>query len=120
MPLTAVGMRAQSVATTGIVNSQAAVWNVVAQPLGFGLFSLAAMAVAFLPPFDLPIAPSELAGGVFGDYSGSGLAIMRLGRLGLVLSLGNALTVFYLRGLLGPLLPPWGWTAINTLGAAAV
>ena len=119
MPITAVGMRAQSLATSAVVDSQAPLWNVVAQPLGFGLFSLAAMAVAFLPPFDLPIAPGELAGGVFGEYTGARLAILRLGRLVLVLSLATAVTVFYLGGWLGPVLPPWGWTAIKTLAVAA-
>jgi NADH-quinone oxidoreductase subunit H len=119
MPITAVGMRAQSLATTAIVDSQAALWNVVAQPLGFGLFSLAAMAVAFLPPFDLPTAPGELAGGVFGEYTGARLAILRLARLVLVLSLAMAVTVFYLGGWLGPVLAPWGWTAIKTLAIAA-
>jgi NADH-quinone oxidoreductase subunit H len=119
MPITAVGMRAQSLATTAIVDSQAALWNVVAQPLGFGLFSLAAMAVAFLPPFDLPTAPGELAGGVFGEYTGARLAILRLARLVLVLSLAMAVTVFYLGGWLGPVLAPWGWTAIKTLAVAA-
>jgi NADH-quinone oxidoreductase subunit H len=119
MPITAVGMRAQSLATTAIVDSQAPLWNVVAQPLGFALFSLAAMAVAFLPPFDLPIAPGELAGGVFGEYTGARLVIVRLGRLVLVLSLATAVTVFYLGGWLGPLLPPWAWTSIKVLAVAA-
>jgi NADH-quinone oxidoreductase subunit H len=119
MPITTVGMRAQSLATTAVVDSQAPLWNAVAQPLGFGLFSTAAMAVAFLPPFDLPIAPGELAGGVLGEYTGARLAILRLGRLVLVLSLATAVTVFYLGGWLGPWLPAWGWTAIKTLAVAA-
>jgi NADH-quinone oxidoreductase subunit H len=119
MPITAVGMRAQSLATTDIVDSQAPLWNVLAQPLGFGLFSLAAMAVAYLPPFDLPIAPGELAGGVFSEYTGARFAILRLGRLVLVLSLATAVTVFYLGGWLGPWAPAWSWTAIKTLLVAA-
>ena len=75
MPLTAVAMRAQSLVTTAIVTSQAALWNIVAQPLGFVLFCLAALAVCFLPPFDLPTAPGELAGGVLGEYTGDRLAV---------------------------------------------
>ena len=78
-----------------------------------------AMAVAFLPPFDLPIAPSELAGGVFGEYTGARLVIVRLGRLVLVLSLAMAVTVFYLGGWLGPMLPHWAWTSIKVLAVAA-
>jgi NADH-quinone oxidoreductase subunit H len=120
MPLTAVAMRAQSLATTDIVASQAALWNVVAQPLGFVLFWLAAMALAFVPPFDLPVAPGELAGGVFAEYTGVRLAILRLGRLVLVLTLALAVVVFFLGGWLGALLPAWAWTSAKTLGVAAV
>ncbi len=120
MPLTAVAMRAQSLATTEIVTSQAALWNVLAQPLGFALFWLAAMALAFVPPFDLPVAPGELAGGVFAEYTGVRLAIVRLGRLVLVLTLALAVVVFFLGGWLGALLPGWGWTSLKTLGVAAV
>jgi NADH-quinone oxidoreductase subunit H len=120
MPITGVGMRAGSLSTTVVVASQASLWNVVAQPLGFGLFVMAAMAVAFLPPFDLPTAPAELAEGVFGEYSGARLAILRLGRLVVVLSVSTAVTVFYLGGWLGPLLPAWAWTLLKSLGVMLV
>lgn len=115
MPITAVAMRAESLSTVAIVRSQAALWNVVAQPLGFVLFVLAAMAVSFLPPFDLPTAGSTLAGGVEGEYSGVRLAIFRLGRLVLIVTVATAITVFYLGGWLGPILPGWVWTPFKTL-----
>ena len=118
MPITAVAMRAQSLATTAVVDSQSPLWNAIAQPLGFVLFWLAAMAVTFLPPFDLPTAPGELAGGVFGEYTGVRLAALRLGRLVLVVSLATAVTVFFLGGWLGPFLPPWTWSALKTLAVA--
>jgi NADH-quinone oxidoreductase subunit H len=118
MPITAVAMRAQSLATTAVVASQAPVWNAIAQPLGFVLFWLAAMAVAFLPPFDLPTPPGELAGGVFAEYTGVRLAILRLARLVLVVSLAAAVVVFFLGGWLGPFLPPWAWTMMKTLAVA--
>ncbi len=119
MPITAVAMRSESLLTTEIVTSQASLWNVVYQPLGFVLFLLAAMAVAFLPPFDLPTAPGELAGGVEAEYTGWRLAVMRLGRAVLVLTVALAATVFYLGGWLGPVLPPWAWSASKTLAVAA-
>ena len=120
MPLTAVAMRAQSLLTTVVVTSQAPLWNVVAQPLGFVLFWLAALAICFLPPFDLPAAPGELAGGVLGEYTGVRLAVMRLARLILVVTLAATTTVFFLGGWLGPGLPPWAWTSLKTLAVAAV
>jgi NADH-quinone oxidoreductase subunit H len=120
MPITAVAMRAQSLDMTQVVTSQAALWNVVAQPLGFVLFWLAAMAVAFVPPFDLPVAPCELGGGVLSEYTGVRLAIFRLARLVLVLTVACSVAVFFLGGWLGPLLPAWAWTGTKTLGVAAV
>lgn len=119
MPLTAVAMRAESLFTTQIVESQGALWNAVFQPAGFALFFLAALAVCFLPPFDLPTAPGELASGVMAEYTGARLAIMRLGRLVLVVTLAVTITVFYLGGWLGPILPPWAWTLGKSLVVAA-
>ena len=115
MPITAVAMRAQSLLTTDIVRSQAGLWNVLYQPLGFALFFVAAMAVSFVPPFDLPTAPGELAGGVEAEYTGARRAIFRLGRTVLIVSLATATTVFYLGGWLGPWLPPWLWSVLKTL-----
>jgi len=119
MPITAVAMRAESLLTTEVVVSQAPLWNIAYQPLGFVLFFLAAMAVAFVPPFDLPTAPGELAGGVESEYTGWRLAVMRLARALLVFTVALAVTVFYLGGWLGPVLPPWAWSALKTLAVAA-
>jgi len=121
MPLTAVAMRAQSLVPTAIVVAQAPLWNVVAQPLGFVLFCLAALAVCFLPPFDLPTSP-DLADGVIGEYTGDRLAVMRLARLVLVVTLATTITVFYLGGWLGfgSWLSPWAWTAVKVLLVATL
>ncbi len=115
MPITAVVMRAESLMTTKIVLSQIELWNIFYQPLGFVLFFIAAMALAFLPPFDLTTAKGELAGGVEAEYSGIRLAIFRLGRLVLIVTLASATVVFYLGGWQGPWLSPWVWSAIKIL-----
>jgi len=119
MPITAVVMRAESLLTTQIVVSQANLWNIVYQPLGFVLFYIAAMALAFLPPFDLTTSKGELAGGVEAEYSGVRLAVFRLGRLTLIITLAAATVVFYLGGWQGPWLPPWAWSAIKILAVTA-
>ncbi|TAL91654.1 MAG: NADH-quinone oxidoreductase subunit H [Rhodanobacter sp.] len=119
MPITAVAMRAESLLTTAVVTSQGAVWNIVYQPLGFVLFFTAAMAVSFLPPFDLPTAGGELAGGVEAEYTGVRLGVFRLGRMVLVVSLAAVTTVFYLGGWMGPVLPPWAWSAIKILAVSS-
>lgn len=119
MPIAAVAMRAESMSMSAIVRSQSALWNAVAQPLGFALFALAGMAVAFLPPFDLPVAPNELAGGVAAEYTGHRLAVFRLARLMLVVTVAGGAVVFFLGGWLGPVLPAWAWTSAKTLLVAA-
>ncbi|MHB1332139.1 MAG: complex I subunit 1/NuoH family protein [Sulfuriferula sp.] len=119
MPITAVAMRAESLLTTDIVVSQKGLWNIVYQPLGFVLFFIAALAVSFLPPFDLPTAKGELAGGVEAEYTGTRLAIFRLGRMVLVVSMATAITVFFLGGWLGSGLPGWAWSALKILCVSA-
>ncbi len=120
MPITAVAMRAESLSTVDIVISQAQLWNVVYQPLGLILFAFAGMAMAFVPPFDLPVAAGDLAGGVEAEYTGARRLVFRLGRMVLILSVASAMTVFYFGGWLGPWLPGWAWSAIKTLGIAAM
>ena len=120
MPITAVAMRAQSLSTTVIVRSQDPVWNIVTQPAGFVVFALAAMMVSFMPPFDLPTAGGELAGGVAGEFTGARLAIFRLARLVLIVTLAGSIVVFYLGGWLGPMLPGWVWTPLKTLAVTAL
>lgn len=115
MPLTAVAMRAESLVTTQIVVSQAGLWNIIYQPLGFVLFFIASMALAFLPPFDMMIAKGELAGGVEAEYTGMRLAVFRLGRLVLIITLASAIVIFYLGGWQGSGLPPWAWSAVKIL-----
>ena len=120
MPIVGVGMRAESLSNTEVVRSQEPLWNVFYQPIGFVVFVFAAMAMTFLPPFDLPTAPGELAGGVSGEYTGVRLAVFRLARLILVATVATAITVFYLGGWLGPVLPDWLWSGLKTLAVIAI
>jgi len=54
-----------------VIDQQAAgAWNVIAQPLGFVVFLVAAFAEAARLPFDLPEAEQELVGGYHTEYSG--------------------------------------------------
>ena len=119
MPITAVAMRAESLSTVEIVASQEQLWNVLYQPMGFILFVVAAMGLAWLPPLDLPDATGELAGGVEAEYTGVRLAVLRLARMVIILALAGATVTFYLGGWLGPWLPPWAWSAIKILAVAA-
>lgn len=119
MALTATVMRAESMLPAQIVLSQRGLWNVLYQPVGFALFYLAALALAFLPPFNFPVAAGELAGGVWAEFTGGRLLLFRLGRLLLLLSLALSVTVFYLGGWQGPWLPGFAWTFLKMLLVAA-
>ncbi len=119
MPITAVAMRAESLMATEIVTSQTQLWNAVYQPLGFILFVIASMGLAYLPPLDLPIAQGDLAGGVEAEYTGARLGVLRLARMVIILALAGATVTFYLGGWLGPWLPPWAWSAVKILAVTA-
>ena len=119
MPITAVAMRAESLSTTQIVLSQAGLWNIAYQPIGFVLFVVAAMGVAWLPPVDLPTGGGDLASGVEAEYTGARLAVFRLARLVIIVALAGATVTFYLGGWLGPWLPGWAWGALKTLAVIA-
>lgn len=119
MPITAVAMRAESLSTVIIVTSQQDLWNILYQPIGFVLFVVAAMGLAWLPPLDLPTAPGDLAGGVEAEYTGVRLAVLRLARMVIILALAGATVTFYLGGWLGPWLPAWAWSALKILTVAA-
>ncbi len=118
MAITATVMRAQSMSMSDIIQSQSHVWNIIYQPVGFALFYTAALALTFLPPFDLPLAPGELADGVWAEFTGVRLLVFRLGRLMLILSLSLSVTVLFLGGWNGPLLPDLVWTFVKTVGVA--
>ena len=120
MPITAVAMRAESLLTTDVVASQAALPNAVYQPLGLITFFLAGMMVCFLPPFDLATARGELAGGVEAEYTGWRLATFRAGRAVLIVTVATATSVFYFGGWLGPVLPGWAWGGLKALAVAAI
>lgn len=119
MTITAAVMRAESINLVRIVESQEPLWNIIYQPVGFILFYLSAMALSFLPPFDLPTSEGELAGGVWSEFTGVRLLIFRLGRLMLIMTLSVAIVALFLGGWYGPLLPGFVWIFIKTLLIAA-
>jgi len=119
MSIVAVGMRAQSLLTTQVIASQENLWNIFYMPVGFVVFYTFALMLAFLPPFDAPVAGSELAGGVLAEYTGVRLAVIRLAHLALILVLAQAIVVFFLGGFAGPVLPDFVWNIIKTALVAA-
>ncbi len=91
-------------------------WNVVRQPLAFGLFTIATFAETNRHPFDFAECEPELVGGFHTEYSGMRFALYFLGEYCamVVMSLLNA-TLFF-GGTAIPFLPEAHWT----LGVAAL
>jgi len=76
---------------------------VLYQPLGFVVAVLALIAKLEKPPFDLPHAKQEIAAGWLTEYSGRGLAFLKLYKdLSMVYGI-SILAVTYFAGPLGPM-----------------
>lgn len=119
MAVTAVGAPAESLRPSAIVEAQHTVPLALSQPLAFALFVPAIMAVAFVPPFDLPQAEGELGGGAFSSYTGMHAAVVALAQRVLLLGAAGMTSALFLGGWNGPLLPPAVWMAVKTLAVAA-
>jgi NADH-quinone oxidoreductase subunit H len=120
MAVTAAAAPAESLRPTYIVEVQAAVPMALSQPLAFALFLPSVMAVAYIRPFDLPQADSELGGGAFAHYSGAHAAIVALAQKVLILAAAGMTVALFLGGWHGPWLPDWAWMTLKTGGLAAL
>ncbi|HLY30622.1 MAG TPA: NADH-quinone oxidoreductase subunit NuoH, partial [Ktedonobacterales bacterium] len=72
LSLAGVLMFAGTLSMVGIVQAQAhqGIWFILAQPLGFVLYGIAAIAEVNRAPFDLPEAEQELVAGYLTEFSG--------------------------------------------------
>lgn len=118
MAVTAAGTPAASLRPAAIVEIQHTVPLALSQPLAFALFVPSVMAIAFVPPFDLPQAPSELGGGAFSAYGGPQAAVVRLAQRVLLVGAAGMTAALFLGGWHGPLLPGWLWMALKTVAVA--
>lgn len=104
---------AESLSVGMIVESQSNLWYIVVQPLGFVIYMVTAIAIAFWGPFDLPQG-ADLAGGIVAEASGPRLATWRFAQAALMVTLSLMGTAVFLGGYLGPVLPGWLWTVVKT------
>jgi NADH-quinone oxidoreductase subunit H len=112
-------MAAESLSTVRIVEAQSGLWYGLWQPLGVGIYLLAALFMTYRHPFDIPQAGSELEGGVLAEYSGPRLFLFKLALDAIFLLLMAMGVGLFLGGWQGPLLPAPVWVAAKTLGLAA-
>jgi NADH-quinone oxidoreductase subunit H len=92
-----------------IVIAQQGVWYAVLQPLGMVLFFIAGVAGIHRLPFDLPEAENELVAGFHTEYSSMKFGMFFVGEYVGMILLASMVTVLYLGGWEGPLLPPILW-----------
>lgn len=99
---------------TEIVDAQKNMWNIVPQFFGFIVFLIAAIAETHRLPFDIPEAESELVAGFHSEYSGMKFGMFFVGEyLGIVV-ISSIITVLFLGGWHGPILPPFVWFFLKT------
>ena len=113
MSLMGVVLLAGSFDLTTIVRAQKNLWFIVPQFLGFVLFLIAGVAESRRLPFDLPEAEAELVAGFHSEYSGMKFGTFFVGEYLGVLLISSMITVLFLGGWQGPLLPPILWFLIK-------
>ena len=94
----AVVMQAGTLSLVGIVEAQQDLWFVVPQLPGFLIFMIAAFAELQRPPFDMPIADSEIIFGAYTEYTGLKFAFFLLAEYGGIVAFSGIAAVLYLGG----------------------
>jgi NADH-quinone oxidoreductase subunit H len=94
----AVVMQAGTLSLVGIVEAQGDYWFVIPQVIGFLIFMMASLAELTRPPFDMPIADSEIIFGAYTEYTGLKFAFFLLAEYGGIVALAGIASVLYLGG----------------------
>ena len=97
----AVVMQAATLSMIGIVEAQEQYWFVFSQPIGFFIFMVASLAELTRPPFDMPVADSEIIFGAYTEYTGLKFAFFLLSEYGGIVVLSAIASVLFLGGYLG-------------------
>jgi len=113
LSLIPVVMLAHSFSIVDIVQAQERYPFIVVQPLAFIIFVISAMAESKRIPFDLPEAENELVAGFHTEYSGMRFGLFFLGEYVHIMVFGGIVSVLFLGGWHGPLLPPAVWLLIK-------
>lgn len=108
-----VALVSGSLNLTEIVASQAKMWNIVLQPIGFLLFLVAVTAEANRAPFDMVEAEQEIVAGYMTEYSGMRFAMFYLGEYTHLFAAAAIVATLFLGGWQGPILPPFIWLMIK-------
>jgi len=100
---------AGSMSLVGIVKAQEGLWFVVKQPLGFLLFLVCVSAETNRTPFDLLECENELVAGYQTEYSSMKFGLFYMAEYAHILLASCLVSLFFLGGWNGPLLPAPLW-----------
>lgn len=124
MVIVSVAMLAQSLDLREVVNGQNPSLGVVVGgqwhlpyalilPLGLVIFFIAGLAEVGRTPFDIYHAESEIVGGPFVEYSGAHWAVFFLAEYINTFAIAALITIMFLGGWLGPVLPDIVWFLVK-------
>ncbi|RCG31869.1 NADH-quinone oxidoreductase subunit NuoH [Sphaerisporangium album] len=114
-----VAMAAGTLSLPGIVEAWRW-WWLPWQAVGAVVFFVAGLAELRRPPFDMPIAESEIIMGPMTEYTGIRFALFMLAEYVGIVVLSALTTVLFLGGWNGPLLPGPVWTLVKIFALAFV
>jgi NADH-quinone oxidoreductase subunit H len=110
-----VVLMAKSFSLTEIVNAQASIPFAIKNPVAFLIFLVSILAESKRTPFDMPEAENEIVAGFHTEYSGMRFGLFFVGEYINVIILSSMMTVFFLGGWHGPLLPGIVWFFIKVM-----
>lgn len=116
-----VAMAAGTLSLIGIVGAWNPWWLLWQLP-GLVVFFVAGLAELQRPPFDMPVADSELVFGPYTEYGGLRFALFLLAEYAGIVVLSALTTVLFLGGWRGPFEDQlgWVWTLVKTFAVAFV
>ena len=98
----AVVMLAGTMSLRGIVEAQQDLWYVVPLAPLFLIFMMSSVAELTRPPFDMPVADSEIIFGAYTEYTGLKFAFFLLSEYGGIVVMSGIATVLFLGGYHAP------------------
>ena len=116
-----VAMAAGTLSLSGIVEAWQPWWLLWQLP-GAVVFFVAGLAELQRPPFDMPVADSEIIFGAYTEYTGLRFALFLLAEYAGIVVLCALTTVLFLGGWHGPFADQlgWLWTLVKTMALAFV
>ncbi len=121
MALSVIGVLilAGSMSLVDIVRAQEGLWFIVKQPVGFLLFLVCVSAETNRTPFDLLECENELVAGYQTEYSSMKFGLFYMAEYAHILLASCLISLFFLGGWNGPLLPGPLWLLAKVLAVFA-